>query len=149
MRGTVQKAIAHVGQVRSSRTSAAARLERGETFDPAPREPVSPSICQVFVKSEADRAGDERTDHMRETNTNANDDQDLADWLGGRDSNPDNMVRSRRSGLPDNGRHPSNVWINCKCLASGRRCANPAIKRSSAVSISASSRTASARYRQS
>src|SRR4029453_9744520 len=73
MRGTVQKAIAHVGQVRSSRTSAAARLERGETFDPAPREPVSPSICQVFVKSEADRAGDEGNDYVRASNTNATD----------------------------------------------------------------------------
>ena len=27
------------------------RLERGETFDPGPQEPVSPSICQVSVKS--------------------------------------------------------------------------------------------------
>jgi hypothetical protein len=38
--------------------AAAARLERGEPFDPSPRESGSPSICQVFVKSEADHGQD-------------------------------------------------------------------------------------------
>jgi hypothetical protein len=36
--------------------AAAARLERGETFDPSPREPVAPSICQVF-RQEFGRSG--------------------------------------------------------------------------------------------
>ncbi len=73
--------------------AAAARLERGQTFDPTPRETSSPSICQVFVKSEADRSQDDDADRVRETSANAYDDQDLADWLGGRDSNPDNVVQ--------------------------------------------------------
>jgi hypothetical protein len=74
--------------------AAAARLERGEMFDPTPREPSSPSICQVFVKSEADHEQDEHPNRVRETATNAYDDQDLESWLGGRDSNPDNVVQS-------------------------------------------------------
>jgi hypothetical protein len=34
--------------------AAAARLERGDTFDLGSRDSSSPSICQVFVKSEGD-----------------------------------------------------------------------------------------------
>ena len=77
--------------------AAAARLERGETFDPGPRESGSPPICQVFVKSDADHAQDRHTERVRETTTNANDDRDLEIWLGGRDSNPDTMVQSHVS----------------------------------------------------
>jgi hypothetical protein len=62
--------------------AAAARLERGETFDPGPRDSVSPSICQVLVKSDADEAQDEPTDRVRERTTNANDEEDLEIWLG-------------------------------------------------------------------
>jgi Phage integrase family len=79
--------------------AAAARLERGETFDPGPRESGSPSICQVFVKSEADQTRDEHTDRVRETPTNVYDDQDLEIWLGGRDSNPDNVVQRAVDGV--------------------------------------------------
>lgn len=63
---------------------AAARLERGETFDPSPRESAPPSICQVFVKSSADQAPHGNTDRLSEAATNSQDDQDLADWLGAR-----------------------------------------------------------------
>jgi hypothetical protein len=76
--------------------AAAARLERGETFDPCPRDAGSPSICRVFVKSEADREQDERPHRVRETAPNANDEEHLEKWRGGRDSNPDNVVQSRR-----------------------------------------------------
>src|SRR5262245_40264364 len=76
--------------------AAAARLERGETFDPGPRESGSPSICQVFVKSEADHEQDEHTNCVRETATNANEEEDLEISLGGRASNLDTVVRRPR-----------------------------------------------------
>jgi integrase len=75
--------------------AAAARLERGETFNPGPRESGSPSTCQVFVKSEADQAQDEHADGVRERTTNSYDNQDFEIWLGGRDSTPHNVVQSR------------------------------------------------------
>jgi hypothetical protein len=68
--------------------AAAARLERGETFDPGPRESSSPSICQVSVKSSVDEDANEHTDRVRETGPNYGEDLDLENWLGGRDSNP-------------------------------------------------------------
>jgi len=80
--------------------AAAARLERGETFDPSPREPVSPSICQVFVKSDADRSQDEHMDRVRETSTNANDEQALEAWLGGRESLLQLSEIPAKTGLP-------------------------------------------------
>ena len=39
--------------------AAAARLERGEMFDPTPQDPVSLSICQVSVKSSPDDEADD------------------------------------------------------------------------------------------
>ena len=77
--------------------AAAARLERGETFDPCPRESASPSICQVSVKSLVDDDADEHTDRVRETGPKYWDDLDLEIWLGGRDSNPDTVVQSHVS----------------------------------------------------
>jgi integrase-like protein len=77
--------------------AAAARLERGETFDPGQREPVSPLICPVSVKSSLDDEPGNEIDRVRETSPNYGDDLDLADWLGGRDSNPDNVVQSHVS----------------------------------------------------
>jgi integrase len=74
--------------------AAAARLERGQTFDSASHETNSPSNRQVFVKNPADDEADDGMDGVRETSPNYGDDQDLADWLGGRDSNPDNVVQS-------------------------------------------------------
>jgi hypothetical protein len=55
--------------------AAVARLERGEKFDPTTQEASSPSIGQVFVKSEADHPQDEHPNRVRETTTNANDDR--------------------------------------------------------------------------
>ena len=99
--------------------AAAARLERGETFTPPPPSTVearesrsfplkaeatsarsqrrSPSNRQDFVKSwgEQDPRATRIESPTRGTNSHA--DQDLADWLGGRDSNPDNVVQSHVS----------------------------------------------------
>jgi Phage integrase family len=74
--------------------AAAARLERGETFDPGPRESASPSICQVSVKSSVDEEPGEQIDRVREASPKYGEDLDLEIWLGGRDSNPDNVVQS-------------------------------------------------------
>jgi hypothetical protein len=73
--------------------AAAARLERGETFDPGPRESATPSICQVSVKSSVDEEPGDEIDRVRETSPNYGEDLDLENWLGGRDSNPDNVVQ--------------------------------------------------------
>jgi integrase len=93
--------------------AAAARLERGETFTPAPpamveteaqksdRKPRSnrrsPSNRQDFVKSWGDQHPETDVDRESETSTNSHADQDLENWLGGRDSNPDNVVQSHVS----------------------------------------------------
>ena len=77
--------------------AAAARLERGETFDPRPRESGSPSICQVSVKSSVDEEPGDEIDRVRETSAKYGEDLDLESWLGGRDSNPDNVVQSHVS----------------------------------------------------
>jgi hypothetical protein len=74
--------------------AAAARLERGETFDPGARDSTSPSICQVSVKSSADAEPGEQIDRARETAPNYGDDPDLGNWPGGRDSCP--FATSRR-----------------------------------------------------
>jgi integrase len=77
--------------------AAAARLERGETFDPTPQDAISLSIRQDFVKNSADDETDDGIDRVRETGPNYQDDLDLENWLGGRDSNPDNVVQSHVS----------------------------------------------------
>jgi integrase len=79
--------------------AAAARLERGETFDPGPRESTSPSICQVSVKSSVDEEPGDEIDRVRETSPKYGEDFDLADWLGGRDSNPDTVVQRTVHGV--------------------------------------------------
>ena len=76
---------------------AAARLESGKSFDPTPRDSQSPSICQVFVKNSPDQPLSDDSEAASETATNSQDDQDLEIWLGGRDSNPDNVVQSHVS----------------------------------------------------
>ena len=50
--------------------AAAARLERGETFDPAPRQPASLSNCQVFVKNETYAVLDNDTNDVSESAVN-------------------------------------------------------------------------------
>ena len=76
---------------------AAARLESGKSFDPTPRDSQSPSICQVFVKNAPDQPLSEDSERASDTSTNSHDDQGLEIWLGGRDSNPDNVVQSHVS----------------------------------------------------
>jgi integrase len=65
--------------------AAAARLERGETFDPTPQDPVSLSICQDSVKNPAGDDADDGIDRVRETGPKYRNDLNLADWLGVRD----------------------------------------------------------------
>jgi integrase len=93
--------------------AAAARLERGETFTPPPtamveneaqtgdRKPRSKrrsrSNRQDFVKSWGDEHPETDMDRESETSTNSHADLDLENWLGGRDSNPDNVVQSHVS----------------------------------------------------
>ena len=74
--------------------AAAGRLERGESFDPGPRESASPSICQVSVKSSVDEDADEDTDRLRETGPKYGDDLDLEIWLGVRDDFRSWLVRA-------------------------------------------------------
>jgi integrase len=92
---------------------AAARLESGKTFDASAPSTVrlkadtttenaqgdsdSPSICQVFVKNSPDQPVFDDSNGASETPTNSQDDQALEIWLGGRDSNPDNVVQSHVS----------------------------------------------------
>ena len=53
--------------------AAAARLERGETFDPGARDSTSPAICQASVKSSADANPGEQIDRLRETGPSCGD----------------------------------------------------------------------------
>ena len=78
------------------------RLESGKTFDPNAvsdtedrvddRDKVS-SFSQVEAK--VPTIDDETIDH--EIEPNSEDANDLGNWLGGRDSNPDNVVQSHVS----------------------------------------------------
>jgi hypothetical protein len=65
--------------------AAAARLERGETFDPSPPESGSPSICQVSVKSSVGEEPEDEIHRVRETSAKYGEDLDLEMWLGVRD----------------------------------------------------------------
>ena len=57
--------------------AATAHLESGKSFDPAPRDTASPSICQVLVKNSPDQRPADDTDRESETSTNSHDDQGL------------------------------------------------------------------------
>jgi hypothetical protein len=74
--------------------AAAARPERGETFDPAPQDPVAPSIRQDFVKNPADDEADDHIDRVRETSPIYGDDLNLADWPGVRDDFRNWLIRA-------------------------------------------------------
>ena len=98
--------------------AAVARLESGKTFDatmPAVRlttnaateadniargeapHAASRSDRQVFVKNAPDQPLSGDVEDVPDTSDNSQDDQDLEIWLGGRDSNPDNVVQSHVS----------------------------------------------------
>ena len=77
--------------------AAAARLEIGESFEPTPKKPSSPTNCQVFVKSSAEAPLSDAPIERAETGSKSRDDQELEDWLGGRDSNPDNLLQRQMS----------------------------------------------------
>ena len=80
--------------------AAAARLERGMTFDRSRRDlspGVEPSSCQDFVKNATLVASPEASSLAPQTDANSLSESDLEVWLGGRDSNPDNVVQSHVS----------------------------------------------------
>jgi hypothetical protein len=79
--------------------SAAAWLESGKSFDPTPREPASRTECQVSVKNSTEKPPSDRPKGGSKTDTKSLDDQELQDWLGGRDSNPDTVVQRAVHGL--------------------------------------------------
>jgi integrase len=76
---------------------AAARLETGKSFDPNPREPAPRTECQVFVKNSTSEPRSDASSRRSKTATKSRKEGELADWLGGRDSNPDNVVQSHVS----------------------------------------------------
>ena len=51
-------------------------------------------MCQVSVKSSVDEEPRDGIDRVRETSPKYGEDLDLEIWLGGRDSNPENVVQS-------------------------------------------------------
>jgi hypothetical protein len=79
--------------------SAAARLESGKSFDPTPREPASRTECQVSAKNSTEKPLSDRPNGGSKNDTKSLDDQELQDWLGGRDSNPDTVVQRPVHGL--------------------------------------------------
>jgi hypothetical protein len=83
-------AAAKVPSVSARQVIATAQYILHKLPDPA-------SLSKVFVKSEADHVRDEHTDRVRETATNANDEEDLEIWLGGRDSSAFALRASARS----------------------------------------------------
>jgi integrase len=76
---------------------AAARLESGKNFDPSAHTNASGPKCQVFVKNSTEKPLSGAPNHRAKTGSKSRDDQELEDWLGGRDSNPDNVVQSHVS----------------------------------------------------
>ena len=83
-------------QTLESLQAAAKRLERGATFD-ATTPRVSPSVCQQSVKIAADATPQPPSELIHASASNSLEEQQLSDWLGGRDSNPDNVVQSHVS----------------------------------------------------
>ena len=75
---------------------AAARLETGESFDPNP-QPAPRTERQVFVKNSTTEPRSDASSRRSKTATKSREEEKLADWLGGRDSNPDNVVQSHVS----------------------------------------------------
>lgn len=75
--------------------AAAARLESGKDFEPSPR-PGAP-VCQDFVKNDPRCPLKPRREGPSSSSAKSLSDSALEMWLGGRDSNPDNLVQSQVS----------------------------------------------------
>jgi hypothetical protein len=76
------------------------RLESGKTFNSTETRPTKTRVDERDNVSSffQDRAKVPKIDDqncLRETAANSEDEKDLDDWLGGRDSNPDNVVQRR------------------------------------------------------
>jgi hypothetical protein len=67
--------------------------------------PTRPTDCQVSVKNSGEQTLERSPDRTEETEPNSFDEEDLDSWLGGRDSNPDNVVQS----------HVSYRWTTSQC----------------------------------
>jgi hypothetical protein len=80
--------------------AAATRLEDGKTFDPTPKKPASSTDCQVFVKSWTKESLSDDPIERSETGSKSRDDQELEEWLGGRDSS---RVALRGAWWPEDG----------------------------------------------
>ena len=65
--------------------AAAARLESGKSFNPAPRASAPPTNCQVFVKSSIEKPVSDTSQRPSTTGTKALEDGELEEWLGVRD----------------------------------------------------------------
>ena len=57
-----------------------------KSFDPTPKKPASPTDCQVFVKSWSEEPLSDAPSKPSETGSKSRDDQELKEWLRGRDS---------------------------------------------------------------
>ena len=77
--------------------AAAAKLESGKSFDATPQGSESRTECQVFVKNSTEKPVSDAATDGSNTAAKSFDDEELSDWLGGRDSNPDNVVQSHVS----------------------------------------------------
>ena len=75
--------------------AAAKRLESSKSFDPT--APVARSTFQESFKNEGSESPQNPFQSEDDSSSNALNDEDLEDWLGGRDSNPDSTVQSRVS----------------------------------------------------
>jgi Phage integrase family len=77
--------------------AAAAKLESGKSFDATPHGSESRTECQVFVKNSTEKPPSDDPSGGSKTGAKSLDAQELPDWLGGRDSNPDTVVQSHVS----------------------------------------------------
>ena len=75
--------------------TAAAQLESGKSFDVT--DPMMLTKFQDSFKKRRKSARSDEAMQASETESNALSDDDLKNWLGGRDSNPDTMVQSHVS----------------------------------------------------
>jgi integrase len=83
-------------QTIESLQAAARRLERGQTFDSSsPRAAVTK--FQDSFKIASDRSADTTENRHDKTESNSLSENDLGEWLGDRDSNPDNLLQRQVS----------------------------------------------------
>jgi hypothetical protein len=100
--GSATPVIAVVGASEIENASRTRGSPRTSTFLPDLIESRS-ATGTARTSGMADQDQQNDADQDSETSTNSQEDQDLGDWLGGRDSNPDTVVQRRRSRAGDVG----------------------------------------------